>query len=62
MVFVENLNDSSVDIRIRVWAKSQDYWSIWVEMTEKVKAAFDENGISIPFPQRDIHLFNNTAS
>ncbi len=57
MVFVENLNDSSVDIRIRVWTKNENYWDVWVDMSEKVKSAFDEKGVSIPFPQRDVHLY-----
>ena len=57
MFAVEALGDSSVNLRYRIWVKSSDYWDISFEIHEKVKKAFDEAGISIPFPQRDVHLF-----
>ncbi|MGB6037634.1 MAG: mechanosensitive ion channel family protein, partial [Cryomorphaceae bacterium] len=57
-VFIENLNDSSVDFRVRAWSKSSDYWDIVNSMSEKVKKSFDSAGVSIPFPQRDIHVYN----
>lgn len=57
-VLVSNLGDSSVDMRIRVWAKPDDSWMLPYNMNERVKKAFDKAGISIPFPQRDIHLHN----
>ncbi|MCA1752343.1 MAG: mechanosensitive ion channel [Flavobacteriales bacterium] len=57
LVFVEMLNNSSVDLRFRVWAKNEDFWDLTNGMPEKVKKAFDKEGISIPFPQRDVHLF-----
>jgi len=50
------LNDSSVDFLVRPWAKSSDYWNLLWDTTEKVKLKFDEAGISIPFPQMDVHL------
>ncbi len=50
------LNDSSVDFLVRPWAKSSDYWALLWDTTEKVKLKFDEAGISIPFPQMDVHL------
>lgn len=55
---VGNLGDSSVDITVRLWLKGADFWAVNFDMLEKVKKAFDEAGISIPFPQRDIHVFN----
>jgi len=58
MVFIENLNDSSVDFRVRAWSANSDYWDIVNSMSEKVKKSFDNAGVSIPFPQRDIHVFN----
>ncbi|MBN1131593.1 MAG: mechanosensitive ion channel [Bacteroidales bacterium] len=58
MVAVEALADSSVNMMLRTWVKSEDYWDLFFDMTEKVKKAFDKNGISIPFPQTDVHLFN----
>lgn len=55
---VGNLGDSSVDITVRLWLKGADYWAVNFDMLETVKRAFDEAGISIPYPQRDIHVFN----
>lgn len=50
-VGVLTLGDSSVDIAARFWVKTENYWQVFFEMQEKIKIAFDENGISIPFPQ-----------
>lgn len=50
------LGASSIDFLVRPWVKSADYWPLKWEFNEKVKKAFDENGISIPFPQMDIHV------
>lgn len=55
---VGNLGDSSVDITVRAWVKKEDYWPLNFDMIEKVKKEFDKQGISIPFPQRDVHIFN----
>lgn len=55
---LNELADSSVNFKVRAEVKQADYWDIYFQMTEKVKKAFDANGISIPFPQRDVHLFN----
>ena len=52
------LADSSVNFIMRVWVKSGDYWPFNFETIEKVKIEFDKQGITIPFPQRDVHLFN----
>lgn len=57
-VRVGNLGDSSVDITVRAWVKKEDYWALNFDMIEKVKKEFDKQGISIPFPQRDVHIFN----
>jgi small conductance mechanosensitive channel len=54
------LGDSSVDFVVRPWVKSEHYWGVYFDTTEKVKKAFDANGISIPFPQRDVHLYQHT--
>lgn len=56
-VAVCNLGDSSVDFVVRPWVESANYWDIRFEVIEQVKQALDDNSISIPFPQRDVHLF-----
>ncbi|MFO8001453.1 MAG: mechanosensitive ion channel [Marinilabilia sp.] len=56
---VINLGDSSVDLVVRVWASAADYWGIFFDMQETVKKSFDQQGISIPFPQRDVHLYES---
>ncbi|GAB4368085.1 MAG: mechanosensitive ion channel [Calditrichia bacterium] len=60
MVAVSELADSSVNFTVRVWGNSGDYWGIYFDMHEKVKKSFDAEGVSIPFPQRDVHLFQNS--
>lgn len=55
---VGNLGDSSVDITTRFWLDRANYWPTKFDLIEKVKKAFDEEGITIPYPQRDIHVFN----
>lgn len=54
---VKELGESSVNFVMRVWANASDYWGIYFDMQENVKLTFDKEGISIPFPQRDIHLY-----
>lgn len=56
-IAIGNLGNSSVDITVRVWAEAVDYWELYFNTIEAVKTAFDENGISIPFPQMDIHQY-----
>lgn len=56
LIAVGELGDSSVNFNVRPWVKSADYWSVKFDLTERIKLAFDENGISIPFPQMDVHL------
>jgi len=57
-VRVTNLGDSSVDIQVRAWVDTSELWNVNFDMIEKVKKEFDKQGISIPFPQRDIHIYN----
>ena len=56
--FIEigKLNNSSVDITVRVWAKADDYWTVFFGMNEKVYKTFAEEGLNIPFPQVDVHM------
>jgi len=56
LVVVGALGENSVNLTVRAWTKSTDLWSFYWDMQEKVKKAFDAEGISIPFPQRDVHL------
>lgn len=56
-IFVGELGDSSVNIFCRPWVKSDDYWTVYWDLTGQAKESFDAEGISIPFPQRDVHLF-----
>lgn len=56
LIAVGELADSSVNFNVRPWVKSEDYWSVRFDLTERVKLMFDENGISIPFPQMDVHM------
>ncbi len=58
MVVVESLGDSSVNLKLRVWVKTEDYWDLWFYIHEEVKKRFDKNGISIPFPQQDVHVYH----
>ncbi|GAB4462745.1 MAG: small-conductance mechanosensitive channel MscS [Armatimonadaceae bacterium] len=57
MIVVLELADSSVNIGVRPWVKTPDYWGVYWDTIEKIKKRFDSEGISIPFPQRDIHLY-----
>ena len=54
---LSELADSSVNFTVRVWVKSEDYWGVFFDMNEKVKKEFDKNNVSIPYPQTDVHLF-----
>lgn len=55
---VLELADSSVNFAVRPWVKTADYWNLYFALTETVKKRFDEEGIGIPFPQRDVHMYN----
>ncbi|GAA0844914.1 mechanosensitive ion channel family protein [Marinobacter szutsaonensis] len=57
LIVVGALGESSVDLTVRAWTKSADLWPFYWDMQERVKKAFDAEGISIPFPQRDVHLY-----
>lgn len=60
-IVVGNLGESSVDLTVRVWANAADYWGLKFDLTEQVKLAFDAQGISIPYPQRDVHVHQANA-
>ncbi|MGB0774905.1 MAG: mechanosensitive ion channel family protein, partial [Akkermansiaceae bacterium] len=48
--------DNSVNLMVRVWGDSSDFWGISFDLTEAVKKAFDQAGISFPYPQTDVHM------
>lgn len=61
-VVVGSLGDSSVNIVVRPWVNKADYWGFFFDMTETVKKEFDKAGVSIPFPQRDVHLYQQSSN
>ena len=56
-VKLHTLGESSVDFVVRPWVRTDDYWNVYWDVTREVKMRFDAEGISIPFPQRDVHLY-----
>ncbi|MFU8861851.1 MAG: mechanosensitive ion channel family protein [Cyclonatronaceae bacterium] len=54
---LKELGDSSVDITVRAWVEAADYWGVFFSMNEKVYKTFDKEGLNIPFPQHDVHLY-----
>lgn len=56
VVWVRDLADSSIDLAVRPWANIENFWQMRSDILEQTKAAFDANGIEIPFPQRDVHI------
>ncbi len=61
-VAVSELADNSVNFVVRPWVKTEDYWDVYFNIHEQVKLRLDEAGIGIPFPQRDVHVYNHEVS
>jgi small conductance mechanosensitive channel len=61
-ILVSELGESSVDFAVRPWVNAGDYWTVRSDLLEKIKTEFDARGISIPFPQRDVHLYQAAAN
>ena len=57
VIKLHELGDSSVNFICRPWVKTSDYWTVYWDVTRSVKERFDKEGVSIPFPQRDVHLY-----
>lgn len=57
VIKLNELADSSVNFIVRPWSKTEDYWAVYWDVTQQVKQQFDQNGISIPYPQRDLHVY-----
>jgi small conductance mechanosensitive channel len=60
VIKVHELADSSVNFVVRPWAETENYWQVYWDLTRQVKQAFDAEGITIPFPQRDVHVYRET--
>jgi small conductance mechanosensitive channel len=56
LVAVGELADSSVNINVRPWVNTEDFWTVRADLLENIKIAFDAEGVTIPFPQRDVHI------
>ena len=61
LIRMTELGESSVNFIVRAWCRTEDYWELRWHITRRVKERFDEEGITIPFPQRDVHLYRTTA-
>ena len=62
VIAVSELADSSVNFVVRPWVNSADYWGVMFDTTETVKLRFDAEGISIPYPQMDIHQYKHESN
>ena len=62
VILVAELGESSVDLAVRPWVNSGDYWAVRSDLLQAINTRFDEEGLSIPFPQRDLHLYNVAAN
>ncbi|MEO8543566.1 MAG: mechanosensitive ion channel domain-containing protein [Burkholderiaceae bacterium] len=62
LIIVDSLGDSSVNILFRVWTARADWWNTQLDLVQRCKVGLEAGGISIPFPQRDIHLFGQAAA
>lgn len=60
-IAVVELADSSVNFVVRPWVNKEDYWGVYFDLTEGVKKRFDQEGISIPYPQSDVHMHQATS-
>jgi small conductance mechanosensitive channel len=61
IIRLHELGDSSVNFIVRPWVAKDDYWDVYWDITRAVKMRFDEEGISIPFPQRDVHMYSQST-
>ena len=62
LIKLHELGDSSVNFVVRPWVKTEDYWDVYWDLTREVKLRFDQEGISIPFPQRDVHIYQQDSA
>ena len=62
VIRVANLGESSVDFVVRPWCKTADYWDLFFDLNKQIKQRLDKEGLSIPFPQRDVHIYEEKVS
>ncbi|MBD1390418.1 mechanosensitive ion channel [Neiella sp. HB171785] len=62
VIKLANLGESSVDFWVRPWVRTENYWDVYWDLTRQIKLKFDEEGINIPFPQRDVHIYHTHTS
>ena len=60
LVAISSLGDSAVSIRVRPWTETANVWPLRYDITKRIKERFDEEGLSFPFPQHDVHLFQES--
>jgi small conductance mechanosensitive channel len=60
LVAISSLGDNSVGVRVRPWTETANFWPLRYALTKRIKERFDEEDISFPFPQRDVHFFNES--
>lgn len=61
LVAINNLGDNAVSVLVRPWTNRDNYWPLFYDITQRIKERFDDEGISFPFPQHDVHLFRENA-
>ena len=61
-VMVASMADSAVNIQLRAWATNENYWSAYWDLNKQVKEAIEAAGLTIPFPQRTLHIIENSSS
>lgn len=61
VVVFTNFGDSSLDLSVRAYCKTEDYWPVFWDNMERIKTTFDESGITIPYPQRDVHFYEQNG-
>lgn len=61
-IAVSELGDSSVNIIVRPWTAKENYWNLKFDVTKRIKERYDEEGLSIPYPQRDVHVFQQNSN